>query len=98
VSAPDSVFRAARRPPDGDYYEIPYGCLVPKKIENLLVSGRAISSSRAANGSLRLQPTCMNLGQAAGTAAALSVQQLCCPRSLDGTRVREDLVEQGMEL
>ena len=95
---PLHLYRAARRPPEGDYYEIPYGCLVPKKTENLLVSGRSISSTRAANGSLRLQPTCMNLGQAAGTAAALSVQQSRCPRSIDGIEVREDLIEQGMEL
>ena len=95
---PLEKYRASRRPPEGDYYEIPYGCLVPKKVENLLVSGRAISSTRAAGGSLRLQPTCMNLGQAAGTAAALSVRHSCTPRSLDGIKVRKDLADQGMEL
>jgi len=95
---PIRLYRAARRPADGDYYEIPYGRLVPRKVENLLVSGRAVSSTRAANGSLRLQPTCMNLGQAAGTAAALSVQQTRHPRSIDGARLRQHLIEQGMEL
>ena len=95
---PLRLYRASRRPPPGDFYEIPYGCLVPKKIENLLVSGRCVSSTRAANGSLRLQPTCMNLGQAAGTAAALCIQKELNPRSLDGTRLRECLIAQGMEL
>lgn len=95
---PIEEYRAARRPPPGDYYEIPYGCLVPKSVENLFVSGRCVSSTRAANGSLRLQPTCMNLGQAAGTAAALCVRESLRPRSLDGARLRAHLVERGMEL
>ena len=95
---PLDLYRAARRPPEGDYYEIPYGCLVPKRAENLLISGRSISSTRAASGSLRLQPTCVNLGQAAGTAAALSIRESSVPRSIDGTQVRNDLYEQGMEI
>jgi len=95
---PLDAYRAARRPPKGDYYEIPYGCLVPRGVDGLLVAGRAISSTRSANGSLRLQSTCMNLGQAAGTAASLCVQQASKPRLLDGVRLREHLIAQGMEL
>ncbi|MBM4086792.1 MAG: FAD-dependent oxidoreductase, partial [Planctomycetes bacterium] len=62
------------------------------------VSGRCISSTRPANGSLRLQPTCMNLGQAAGTAAALCVRQGVSPRQLRGEDLRRVLVEEGVEL
>jgi hypothetical protein len=98
VKNPLEQYRAARRPPDGDYYEIPYGCLVPIGVEKLLVSGRCISSTRPANGSLRLQPTCMNTGQAAGTAAALCVGRSTRPRLLDGADLRAHLVKQGMEL
>ena len=98
VKHPMEEYRAARRPPEGDFYEIPYGCLVPRDMDGLLVSGRAVSSTRPANGSLRLQPTCMNLGQAAGTAAALCVQQSLQPRSIDGIELRGTLVAQGMEL
>ncbi len=58
----------------GDYFDIPYGCLVAEGIENLLMAGRCISAERAAEGSLRIQQTCQSTGQAAGTAAALSLK------------------------
>lgn len=70
------------RPPDGDWYDIPYGCLVPAEIDGLLLAGRCVSSDRDANGSLRVQPTCMALGQAAGVAAALCVKGGIQPRQL----------------
>jgi hypothetical protein len=95
---PMDEYRARRAPPEGDFYEIPYGCLVPLQVESLLVSGRCISSTRPANGSLRLQPTCMNTGQAAGTAAALCVAGGTSPRELSGQDLRRILTEQGMEL
>jgi len=95
---PIQEYRARRAPPKGDFYEIPYGCLVPLEVENLLVSGRCISSTRPANGSLRLQPTCMNTGQAAGTSAALCVERGITPRELTGEELRSVLLEQGMEL
>lgn len=56
-------------------YEIPYRCLLPVGIDNLLVAGRPISADHVAHSSLRIQPTCYALGQAAGTAAALAVKQ-----------------------
>lgn len=56
-------------------YDIPYRCLLPKKVENLLVGGRCISTSHEALGTTRLTPSCMATGQAAGTAAGLAVKQ-----------------------
>lgn len=47
-------------------YGIPYGCLLPKGIENLLVAGRCASSTWNANGSIRMQASCCSTGQAAG--------------------------------
>lgn len=58
----------------GDYYTIPYRCLVPNEITNLLVAGRCISSTHEAQASYRIMPVCCCLGEAAGTAAALAVQ------------------------
>ena len=52
------------------YYEIPYRALVTNEIENLIVAGRCISGSFAAQASFRIQPTCMSMGEAAGIAAA----------------------------
>lgn len=54
-------------------FSIPLGALIPERIENLIVSDKAISVSNLANGSTRLQPVVMLTGQAAGTLAALSV-------------------------
>jgi len=57
----------------GEYYQIPYRCLTPKGVENLLIAGRAISADIEAHSSLRIMPTVMCIGQAAGIAAALSL-------------------------
>ena len=54
----------------GKCYEIPYRALVTNEISNLIVAGRCISGSFAAQASFRIQPTCMSMGEAAGTAAA----------------------------
>jgi len=55
---------------DGGSYDIPYDCLVPKKVKNMLVAGRCFSATRDAHSSARVMGTCMAMGQAAGTAAA----------------------------
>ena len=82
----------------GTSYEIPYRCLVPKGIEDLLVAGRCISTTHEALASTRLTPTVMTLGQAAGTAAALSLQRGVTPRALDPATLRERLIRDGVDL
>lgn len=56
----------------GEYYEIPYRALVTDAIDNLIVAGRCISASFILQASMRIQPTCMTLGETAGAAAAYS--------------------------
>lgn len=56
---------------DGGSYDIPLGCLVPQKLKNVLVAGRCLSATREAHSSARVMGTCMAMGQAAGTAAAM---------------------------
>ena len=67
----------------GDYFDIRYGCIVARGVDNLLVAGRCLSAEHEAQASLRIQQTCMATGQAAGTAAALSLRQGVPPRELD---------------
>ena len=81
----------------GRPYEIPYRCLVPKEVENLLVAGRPISADHVAHGSLRVMGTTMPLGEAAGCAAALCLQRGETPRELSGKRVRRMLKRLGAE-
>ncbi|MBO5111339.1 MAG: FAD-dependent oxidoreductase [Clostridia bacterium] len=64
-------------------YTIPYGCLLPKNVEGLLLSGRNISGSHLAHSNFRIMSVCIALGEAAGTAAALSVKQNKRLRELD---------------
>ncbi len=82
----------------GASYEIPYRCLVPLDAEDLLVAGRCISTTHEAHASTRLTPTVMTLGQAAGTAVALSVQRGVAPRTLDPAVLRERLLRDGVDL
>ncbi len=79
-------------------FDIPYRCLVPQKIDNLLVAGRAVSATQLALGALRGEPCCMSLGEAAGTAAALSVRMGVIPRNLDVQQLQRKLLSQGVLL
>ncbi len=74
-------------------FSIPYGALVPKNIDGLLVSEKSISTSSLANGSTRLQPCVITIGQATGAAAALSIQAGIQPRALDVRKLQSTLLE-----
>jgi ribulose 1,5-bisphosphate synthetase/thiazole synthase len=63
-------------------YDVPYGVLLPKGVENLLVAGRCISTSKGMD-ELRLIAPCIATGEAAGVAAALAVERGVSPRDLD---------------
>jgi hypothetical protein len=86
------------RLPEGRTYEIPYRCLVPLLIDDLLVAGRCISVTHEALASTRLTPTIMTLGQAAATAAVQSLEADEPPRRIDTDRLRASLVRQGVDL
>ena len=76
----------------GTPFCIPYGALVSAEIDNLLAADKAISTSHMANGATRLQPLVLNVGQAAGAAAALAVQLNCRPANLSTLHVQELLI------
>jgi hypothetical protein len=84
-----------RRYLEHEGYEIPYRCLVPLEIDNLLVAGRCISSEQQPYESHRAMIPIMAIGQAAGTAAALCRKTNSIPRKLDVPFLRKTLVEQG---
>ncbi len=79
----------------GESHGIPYRCLVPRALDNVLVAGRSVSSDRYANGSLRVMPVCLVTGQAAGTAAKLLADNGGTARELDTGKLRAVLRENG---
>ncbi|MBI5724485.1 MAG: FAD-dependent oxidoreductase [Planctomycetes bacterium] len=83
------------RPEPGFRYQIPYRCLVPRQVENLLVAGRCISVTHRALGSTRVMPQCAAMGEAAGAAAALSIKNSCSPRTLDTAKLQDYLRSTG---
>ncbi|MCT7950012.1 FAD-dependent oxidoreductase [Ancylothrix sp. C2] len=77
----------------GTPFCIPYGSLIPSEIDGLLVCEKSISVSHIANGATRLQPVVLNIGQAAGMAAALCIEKNCQPRDLPVRVLQEALLE-----
>jgi len=98
IHNPSGSGTTTHRLPPGSSYEIPYRCLVPKSVDGLLVAGRCISTTHEALASTRLTPTVMTLGQAAGTAAALSIKSRVSLRDLSAVKLRERLVADGVDL
>jgi hypothetical protein len=98
IHNPSGSGTTTQRLPPGTSYEIPYRCLVPRRIDDLLVAGRCISTTHEALASTRLTPTVMTLGQAAGTAAALALAAGVRPRALDAHVLRERLIADGVDL
>lgn len=82
----------------GDCYDIPYRCLLPVEVGNLMVAGRCISTDHVAHSTTRIQGTCMLTGQAAGTAAALALANDCLPGELSVSMLQERLIEDGVAL
>ena len=72
-------------------FATPYRCLLPVGVEQLLVTGRCVSSTIEAHGALRHMGSAMCLGQAAGTAAALAANTGVAPRGLDSDKLRDAL-------
>ncbi len=81
-----------------DYYEIPFGALIPQNVENLLVGSRCISGDVAAHSSFRVMPTVCSIGQAAGVAAAIAVEKGLSVPEIDGRVIRKELNEYGAKL
>ena len=99
VATQDTIaYGGVVHPKDGGSYDIPYRCLVPKLIDNLLVAGKAISTDR--DSYKRFLQETMVTGQAAGVAAAVCALKNTTPRQLeqDVSELQEILLKQGVIL
>ena len=83
-------FKAVEKP-----FGIPYGALVSSELDNLMFAGRCISCEAVAYGSLRVIPTCLAMGQAAGVGAAMAVSENKKPADVSTDAVRKILLEQN---
>ena len=82
----------------GQSFGIPFGCMIPARLHNLVAAGRCISADRPMQGSTRVMPACLVMGQAAGTAAALAARQKTAVDSVDIALLRKTLNKDGANL
>jgi ribulose 1,5-bisphosphate synthetase/thiazole synthase len=78
--------------PSNETYDVPFRCLLPKEIDGLIATGRAISVTHQAFTSTRVTAACMVLGEVAGLAAGLSVRNAVQPRNLDVGILQKELI------
>lgn len=79
-------------------FYLPYRSLLPLNVDNLLVAGRCAAAERPVMAAVRVMPPCFAMGQAAGTAAALSVKDGIGPKDLNPDKLVQTLKEDGVYL
>ncbi len=89
--------------PVGDFpkvpsFNVPLGALIPKDVANFIVAEKSISVSNVVNGTTRLQPVVLLIGQAAGVLAAISAREKVTPQSVSVRRVQSVLLKNGAYL
>ena len=95
IHSPDGAGTSHYYFKEGEYYTIPYRCLLPKGADNLLVAGRCISSTHEAQASYRIMPIVTTLGEAAGVAASVACKAGVSVKAVDVGRVQQVLRENG---
>jgi hypothetical protein len=81
--------------PFGDYYTIPYKALIPKGLDNLIVAGRAISSTHEAHSAYRIMPICTCIGEGAGTATAIAFKNSIPYKEVNAEEIHSLLTKYG---
>jgi hypothetical protein len=85
-------------PTTGRYFQVPYGILVPQRIQNLLVAGRCVAGDRISHASVRNMMCCTVTGQGAGVAAAISVKEKSEVGNVNIRNVQRELRKQGVRI
>jgi hypothetical protein len=87
-----------QRVPPGEFYDIPLRCLIPQKIDHLVVAGRCISGTHEALSSYRVMPVSMATGQAAGVCAAMAAKRKESTRAIPFKEIQVELIRQGAQI
>ena len=98
IHSPDGTGTYIRKYPRDAYYYIPYRALLPKEYDNLLVAGRCISATHAAQSSIRILPVCASMGEAAGVAVSVAKKSLKNTHTLDVSALQARLRELSLEI
>lgn len=85
-------------PTSGRYFQVPYGCLVTPKVDNLLVAGRCVAGDKVSHAATRNMMCCTITGQGAGVAAAIVAREGCTTNNVDCAQVQAELRRQGVRL
>ncbi|MHA2399134.1 MAG: FAD-dependent oxidoreductase [Promethearchaeota archaeon] len=92
------AYGIAIMPTTGRYFQIPYGIILPKKIENLLVAGRCVAGDKMSHAATRQMVCCIATGQGAGVVAAVSIKKYKKVRDVDILEVQKTLENQGVRI
>ena len=85
-------------PSTGRYFQVPYGIILPQKVDNLLVAGRCVAGDKVSHAATRQMMCCSLTGQGAGVAAAVSVKENASCAGVDLSRVQQALEKQGVRI
>ncbi len=85
-------------PTTGRYFQVPYGIMLPQKVENLLVAGRAVAGDQQSHAATRQMMCCAVTGQGAGVAAALSVHDGVTVGEVDIKKLQREIQKQGVRI
>lgn len=85
-------------PTTGRYFQVPYGIMLPQKVENLLVTGRAVAGDQESHAATRQMMCCALTGQGAGIAAAVSVHTDVTCAEVDIKKLQMEIQKQGVRI
>jgi len=85
-------------PTTGRYFQVPYGIMLPRKVENLLVAGRCVAGDRVSHAATRQMMCCTVTGQGAGVAAALSIKDNTSCGQVNMASLQRALSKQGVRI
>jgi hypothetical protein len=85
-------------PTTGRYFQVPYGCLVPEVVDNLLIAGRCVAGDKVSHAAMRNMMACTVTGQGAGVAAAVSVKKNVHTSQVAIRDVQNVLKQQGVRI
>ena len=85
-------------PTTGRYFQLPYGIMVPEKVENLLVAGRCVAGDRISHAAVRSMMCCTVTGQGAGVAAAVSIKDNIASSAVNIHKVQKEIKKQSVRI